>query len=201
MSFRALPNEKVVFSGKFISVKLIHRISYIAFVATALISLICFLSDRNDKEPFVAAFMRVKSVMIWTIIAVILFILTLITGIIWVLIHTSEVKITTRRVYAKSFFRREVNIPLEKIVFYGSAWQFILPNIQFVRSPSGRIFISLLTKESGDEFMSTIQKLVNGKETYTDEIEGLEAAEKICPHCGAVVDDDMLFCGECGKKL
>ena len=24
---------------------------------------------------------------------------------------------------------------------------------------------------------------------------------KVCPRCGSPIDDDMLFCGECGEKL
>ena len=69
MSFKKLPNEKVVFSGKFISVKMLHRIGYIAFGGTTLIDLICYLSDKEDKESFFTTFIRVRSVTIWTIIA------------------------------------------------------------------------------------------------------------------------------------
>ena len=28
-----------------------------------------------------------------------------------------------------------------------------------------------------------------------------EPKHKVCPKCGAPIDDDMLFCGECGEKL
>ena len=70
---------------------------------------------------------------------------------------------------------------------------FLLPNIQFVRSASSRISIGLLTKDSGEEFVTTIQKLVNGKKSYDDESEDFDFEERTCPHCGAVVDDDMIF--------
>ena len=28
-----------------------------------------------------------------------------------------------------------------------------------------------------------------------------EPKQKVCPKCGAPIDDDMLFCGECGEKI
>jgi len=29
----------------------------------------------------------------------------------------------------------------------------------------------------------------------------IQSSEMVCPRCGAPIDDEMLFCGECGEKL
>ena len=58
------------------------------------------------------------------------------------------------------------------------------------------VTVSAIAQEGGEVVSSSKSpsKATGGKETKPEK-------PHLCPKCGAEIEDDMMFCGECGEKL
>lgn len=101
------------------------------------------------------------------------------------------------------------NIKIFKLIGCGGSWAKYY--LEFKDGKSGVVTQDVLTdaeKRQSGANMASIERFLKFVDVAptpivvsSSQTQAIPQKPLVCPQCGAPIDDEMLFCGECGKKL